>query len=139
MAQAKEGSGASASADRATRQSPSPAVSAAPAAGIPSAGHTPGPWEVKYLHDTHHYGCFQIVTFAQRQRAHMRERATGGDKAEREANARLIAAAPELLEALEKILLRTQPLDGDEPEDDRRDKRLAHSIARIALAKARGQ
>lgn len=100
----KEGLGASPAdaADRATDASHGAAEEASPPSRSVSTGarFTPGPWQVRVLHDTQHYGAFQLVTLAKRQRAHMRDDAEGGGKAEFEASLALIAAAPLLYEAL---------------------------------------
>ena len=57
--------------------------------------HTPGPWDVEPKGSRHFVDGADGLTVAYLDRAGVRERA------EIEANARLIAAAPELLEALE--------------------------------------
>ena len=58
-----------------------------------------------------------------------------------EANARLIAAAPELLDALEQCRFALEPYDDIKPRDwvtDRERLRRAHEVARAAIAKATG-
>ena len=57
--------------------------------------HTRGPWEVHYGHDVTGYPCYYIHGFAGDQKR---------DDAMHDANARLIAAAPDLLEALKLAL-----------------------------------
>ena len=64
------------------------------------SAHTPGPWLISY----HHEGGTQIAIDdepgMQGERDYDLATVTHGDPDELEANARLIAAAPELLEAL---------------------------------------
>lgn len=58
-----------------------------------------------------------------------------------EANARLIAAAPDLLGALEECRFALEPYDDVKPRDwptDREKLRRAHKAARAAIAKAKG-
>lgn len=55
--------------------------------------HTPGPWEIHYEYDLSGYPCFFIHGFSGDQKR---------DEDTLCANARLIAAAPELLEALKE-------------------------------------
>ena len=62
--------------------------------------HTPGPWDVEPKGSRHFVDGADGLTVAYLDRVGVRERA------EIEANARLIAAAPELLAALECILKR---------------------------------
>lgn len=57
------------------------------------------------------------------------------------ANARLIAAAPDLLDALEECRFALEPYDDVKPRDwstDRERLRRAHEAARAAIAKATG-
>ena len=60
--------------------------------------HTPGPWDVETKGSRHFVDGADGLTVAYLDRAGVRE------KTEIEANARLIASAPELLAALEKAL-----------------------------------
>ena len=90
--------------------------------------HTPGPWDVEPKGSRHFVDGADGLTVAYLDRAGVRERS------EIEANALLIAAAPELIEALEAVLPDLEhyvATHGPGP-----DKRLA--IARAAIAKARG-
>lgn len=68
--------------------------------------YTPGPWEVSYLDDTERPGIeadrFSVVIFG--VRAEDDCGIHGRTEKEEMANARLIAAAPELLQALEQSL-----------------------------------
>jgi len=63
----------------------------------PSRQHTPGPWDVEPKGSRHFVDGADGLTVAYLDRAGVRERA------EIEANALLIASAPDLLEALERI------------------------------------
>ena len=93
-----------------------------------SPAHTPGPWDVEPKGSRHFVDGADGLTVAYLDRAGVRERS------EIEANARLIASAPELIEALEAVLPDLEhyvATHGPGP-----DKRLA--IARAANAKARG-
>lgn len=60
--------------------------------GTKTETHTPGPWEISIVHDSH-FGC---ITYELDNKSE-----TDG---EAEANARLIASAPELLDALIGLL-----------------------------------
>ena len=83
--------------------------------------HTPGPWKVDrpYIR-----GAGRAIATLE----------SGRDEVEDAANARLIAAAPELLEALEAAYLVLTP------QKSRFEKYVdAVTLARAALAKARGE
>ena len=102
------------------------AITEVPASTRPT--HTPGPWDVEPKGSRHFVDGADGLTVAYLDRAGVRERS------EIEANARLIASAPELLEALEAVLPDLEhyvATHGPGP-----DKRLA--IARAAIAKATG-
>ena len=90
--------------------------------------HTPGPWRVHC--DPCHYDTASDVSSDCGQLF-----ASVGGKAgwqEQEANARLIAAAPDLLEALfEADRFLSHPLDPD-------DIQMARDVIRAAIAKAKG-
>ena len=97
--------------------------------------HTPGPWSV-VEHD--HAICIQTESPSKTKYGASRYAAIGGfdrnDRAQLEearANARLIAAAPELLEALQKIAGNTY--------DEWTNGAEAARIARAAIAKATGE
>ena len=99
------------------------------------SGHTPGPWTMGVMEEDGPWcvGNSECVALA---------KMTGAPGPHHEANARLIAAAPELLEALEKIaseesttwdedLMEHVPVPMDEEE--------MAEIARNAIAKATGK
>mgnify|MGYP001600623960 CR=1 FL=1 len=95
--------------------------------------HTPGPWKVTeldwdssdtYINPSRETGEFALIC-----------RMTGSH-AHKNANARLIAAAPELLEALEEAL--TAPF-GLVRGDDARKQTDFVTKARAAIAKAKGE
>ena len=93
-----------------------------------SHAHTPGPWDVEPKGSRHFVDGADGLTVAYLDRAGVRERS------EIEANARLIASAPELIDALEAVLPDLEhyvATHGPGP-----DKRLA--LARAAIAKAKG-
>ena len=93
--------------------------------------HTPGPWTVQ--RDFRGYGTFQIVEAGERERSLlMCGDAAGVPRGEMQANARLIAAAPDLLESAESILLMLDGTDHSTKID-----RMAQ--LRAAIAKARGE
>ena len=89
--------------------------------------HTPGPWvldELAYGHDIHApEACWYVAT------ATDPEMVWGAIV--READAHLISAAPELLEALENLLKVHEGKDGTQHN--------AVDIARAAIAKAEGE
>lgn len=89
--------------------------------------HTKGPWEVYYYKPGH----------APWVRTHLGEHVTSVDSDitdDLEANARLIAAAPELLEACREVA--AGQLDNDPPE---RFIARMREVCRAAIAKAKGQ
>jgi hypothetical protein len=107
-----------------------------------SGGHTPGPWaaarinasSVNVIPDRIHGFKAQVVAG---DRGDMVAHAFGRTADEADANARLIAAAPELLEALQYVVC--QLADGDEPElDGDGDEIDPFERARTAIAKATG-
>jgi hypothetical protein len=94
--------------------------------------HTPGPWKTvarNYpIADTGDYdGCWEVLTGDPKKPIVQ----IWGDSDEDEANARLIAAAPDLLEALRRLL------DSGDVRDAAEKGALA--AARAAIAKAEGQ
>ena len=80
---------------------------------------TPGPW---YIHGIQSQDVEVAVVYTPR-----------GVREVREANARLIAAAPDLLEALESMLSEHCGQNNHECDD------IVHDLARTALAKAKGE
>lgn len=65
--------------------------------------HTPGPWHVASVGHGSRYGAYQVDAWALRERSILRGDMPGDACAEREANARLIAAAPDLLAVAKAI------------------------------------
>lgn len=95
------------------------------------SGFTPGPWESKkvgFAHDAPH--CVFRVEVRSGRRTHRLDDLRGGFTKD---DARLIASAPELLEALEQIVVRAAYADDEDVAPDVR------SIALTAIAKARGE
>lgn len=64
--------------------------------------HTPGEWTVDYDHNQNFTDIIKVNVIAGKKKIFSASNG-GGDFEEQEANAKLIAAAPELLEVLEKI------------------------------------
>ena len=100
------------------------------------SGHTAGPWTIKwgfniYGSDRNYPDSDRIVANAG---SHSNNKFSAEVTAENEANARLIAAAPELLEALRDLMLSCGALDGDPRSDNRAERQ-----ARAAIAKAEGE
>jgi hypothetical protein len=92
--------------------------------------HTPGPWRASMgdlLRVMHGSDCICGVH-------RIGSRAGGRRSEESEANARLIAAAPDLLAALQAVI--AAPITGDHESIQRRD--AAFTAARAAIAKATG-
>ena len=100
------------------------------------AEHTKGPWRVeacKSRGDEYRY----VRTDDPRLRVICRVPLDHIDGREDEANARLIAAAPELLEALEDLALQA---DAASPETGMRAEMKEYIVrARAVIAKARGE
>jgi hypothetical protein len=93
-------------------------------------GHTPGPWEVD-----RHYWTIQRRLPEGADSGELIEvfgRLTGGENSE--ANARLIAAAPDLLKALVELLNQTKSMGGHNPKHDLLNN--ANDMAFAAIAKA---
>jgi hypothetical protein len=104
------------------------------------AKHTPGPWKAQMIDGRMGVTANHMCSFPG-MRYDICER-VGGDctakptKGTPEANARLIAAAPELLEALQRVVSDwVHPYDGGEYEDGEMP---ALDQARAAIAKATG-
>lgn len=102
--------------------------------------HTPGPWVVDEKWPNTRFPSYMPISGAIGQPQEHRALANvvtaiGGERYEEgEANARLIAAAPDLLKALERLVLMVSilPPAMDEPGS-------AIAISRAAIAKARGE
>jgi hypothetical protein len=94
--------------------------------------HTPGPWIVtnedppRILATDDRATVVAVTTAPRSNPSNM-------------ADARLIAAAPELLEALKKIVRRAFPVSGSDAMDLRRDLHHIQEIALQAIAKAEGK
>jgi len=101
------------------------------AARVPAkAAHTPGPWVVGGKDNITVYTSGHRGTYHHRTAdcPYWSDRDLGPTKAQAQANARLIAASPDLLAALQAIILESDKL----PEDQFR-------MAAAAIAKATGQ
>ena len=90
--------------------------------------HTPGPWHVGGVG-----GCRPQIIYSPSGLAVLRTWG-GATKAEEEANARMAASAPEMLEALRAIM----PYLEEDP-DDEGDYNARVRAARAAIAKAEGK
>ena len=113
----------------------------------PVGGHTPGPWELGdegvYIGSVYDADGLRVAfVYFQDEKSE-----TGRPRQEEEANARLIAAAPDLLEALSDALDLLAEIDNAVRDEHRRNgapqsKSVAGIIAdraRAALAKAGGE
>ena len=94
-----------------------------------NAKHTPGPWDWDAQGQNGHNGLFNIYILDSTKR---KIGTLYGRGDEREANGRLIAAAPEMLEALELLV--------EEAREDSQNASLmdAFQKARAAIARATG-
>jgi hypothetical protein len=100
-------------------------------------GHTPGRWQVVW--PLRNVETAEIRTVANEQTGHAATLGVSYDDRTTLANARLIAAAPTMMEALEEIANRG-PVEGYESVAALRLRLVAtQSIARAAMAKARGE
>lgn len=91
-----------------------------------NANHTPGPWETFSLRD----GSRNVIAGQTRFICQFSHCDSNVCRGEQEANGRLIAAAPELLQGLEEMLALVEmsiPFDGPQQRK-----------ARAAIAKAKG-
>ena len=139
--------GASPDGDRATGPSDLSRASASSQSGIPSAGHTPGPWVsvdrnpssgLDIRGGCHHYPIARVTSYWN---------GPGPRETEALANCDLIAAAPELLEVVKRLdalwLEDWEPPHADKAQQEPRI--LAEECldiwrdARAAIAKALGQ
>ena len=92
--------------------------------------HTPGPWVFEPADDTPGYrepAAVQVGSYRWRPIARVYE------PSQTEADGNLIAAAPDMLEALREMIAASGPEAGEV------DRRLALKDARIAIAKAEGR
>jgi hypothetical protein len=107
------------------------------------SGHTPGPWETRWPK-------FDCVIVGQQDLSLARVYFDGRNDAEAEANANLIAAAPDLLEALKGLYELVPDCDGDYLLDGNKGEFALKAIrvpgigdacrqARAAIAKAEGR
>lgn len=90
--------------------------------------HTPGPWAVD---ESRHDGCINRIKPFRHIGMASGYKVKPGDPEENEANARLMAAAPDLLEALEAFIAHGEQAFGHDFE--------VMIQARAAIAKARGE
>ena len=112
------------------------------------AKHTPGPWRLQA--DPCRFDNLTTITGGQRMNAkphawpaYPLTVQVGGTATmnEAQANAALLAAAPELLEALKQCRLALEPYDDVKPRDwktDREKLAFAHQAACAAIKKAEG-
>ena len=99
--------------------------------------HTPGPWRIAAETWYLDFGTYGAVVY-------LRDSGTVAnipdDLIRYETRARLIAAAPELLAALQGITAQLEPYIEDEEDTDIRDRLVAWvNGARAAIAKAKGE
>ncbi len=94
--------------------------------------HTPGPWRVEHQNPSPTTGEWMIAGSKPGYLAEVRDCGSGDVRA----NARLIAAAPDLLEACELIV---SAFDQLAPMSSARNEPLQINAARAAIAKARGE
>lgn len=100
--------------------------------------HTPGPWEA-LLGDAEGHGKYSINTTKKEDLIYVAETIGGlGDETEG-ANARLIAAAPQLLEALENYVMTIAVGGGNDRHEFMAKIREADNAARAAIKAARGR
>ncbi len=95
--------------------------------------HTPAPWQVDYSGNCH----LGIIDKNERTIAFCSLQNENGD--EDEANARLIASAPDLLSALERLLQISQDELDQSATHDGLVNCEALANARVAIAKAKGE
>lgn len=95
--------------------------------------HTAGPWKVGSWYD----GRLAILVADIADYSIVAE--LTGAKREHEANAALIAAAPEMLEALQHISARFALMAKALPEEQRADAAESLTMALAAIAKAKGE
>jgi len=100
--------------------------------------YTPGPWD---WHGPYMTGGFKVSALDKDGHQTMQAFVDSADRATNEANARLIAAAPDLLAALHAIMLRAvrQQANGGGLHDFQDCSRACADTARAAIAKATGE
>lgn len=96
--------------------------------------HTPGPWLINgnFVYALHNYNGRQVNRFSAAINHYPTQ---GGNAEEGEANARLIADAPDLLTHLEKVVSQFDALENNLSEADI----LVIGEAKAAIAKAIGE
>lgn len=82
--------------------------------------HSPGPWSKFYSEFNPPFMKGVIVSLSKRHLAWLMAPGAGLTESEAAANARLIAAAPEMLAALTEITDAIKSVPGEEPNDDPR-------------------
>ncbi len=96
--------------------------------------HTPGPWKVQRREG--YVGQWEVVSTCETE-WWIADAAPYNER--QEENARLIAAAPELLEALEAVLYWAELIAGDTTDKEAAaNEEASIALARAAIAKARG-
>ena len=104
--------------------------------------HTPGPWSIGALvsfdGDDNEISSVEISGFGWRQFAKCIVKYGNEESEEGQANAQLIAAAPDLLEALETLLNASHPII-HRGKAVCADRIKAKRLARAAIAKAKGE
>lgn len=100
--------------------------------------HTRGPWAATHTDPAEGYDCWWITACpASNQEKEIATVSGGFPHDKHEANARLIAAAPELLEALEALAAEVGKMTADR---EKHPLMLGHLCeAKLAIAKARGE
>ena len=98
-----------------------------------TTSHTPGPWETQELEYSFRVVDHRAMKFNNSRICdvqHWSAGIRGPDREEARSNARLIAAAPDLLEALKELL---------DQDDHGQDEIWVRNKARAAIAKATGE
>lgn len=94
------------------------------------SAHTPGPWERRWTHTSYGERTEETGRIVHQRLGTICHLVMADDV---DANARLIAAAPDLLEALEQMVASAPPHPVEHPSMSN-----AWAVARAAIAKARG-
>lgn len=98
--------------------------------------HTPGPWKIKGADIVGERYVCELFNWSVEPCAPQYSEINAAFEAEHNANARLIAAGPELLEALKQATRELERIDGG---DDANPSLEVIDIARAAIAKAEGR